>query len=275
MVQLLALLLLTCSGVSAAAVARRPPFLRGRNDARTLQTLRELAEREEVSPLDEDYFDSERDLGLELGSLGLVPDWGDLAALPACQRDCNHAFADAMKVAFRAENDRERFHGVCRWVQGGRTCCPSRREHPWTLANTPASTVHPAGAFSNYKEGVECQDKLDNCPGRDLFDVLTSGLDFMCVQQRRAFDRVVQCLDERGAEVETRRPGGAGYGIRLQTARRRAAAEPGSPTGPRKADFWTCWARTRRVRRASTATSSAPSCRTCASESGDTDLVDK
>lgn len=39
--------------------------------------------------------------------------------------------------------------------------------------------------FRHYNDTIVCQDKLIACPGREAFDVLTSGLYYMCIDQRK------------------------------------------------------------------------------------------
>ncbi|CAD5217398.1 unnamed protein product [Bursaphelenchus xylophilus] len=142
-----------------------------RNDEKLRQILRDLAVRKDPSPLDDEYLDSETPLDLnfeDMSTLAIVPNWNSLQGLPACQKECNRAFSEAMKVAFQAENNQVRFFGVCK----------------------------------NYEDGVACQNKLIDCPGRDLFDVMTSGLHFMCIEQRKAFERVINCIDAERVQVQ-------------------------------------------------------------------------
>jgi hypothetical protein len=70
--------------------------------------------------------------------------------------------------------------------------------------------------YRHYNETIICQDRLVGCPGRDAFDVLTSGLYYMCIDQRKgyidifsllnllfsAFDKVIECLDAKSTEVQ-------------------------------------------------------------------------
>ncbi|KAI6183342.1 hypothetical protein M3Y97_00479000 [Aphelenchoides bicaudatus] len=118
------------------------------------------------SPLDE---------GEDLNALGqfgteiLVPDQVAMDKLPECQKACNDAFSNAMKIALQAPNHHERFVGVC----------------------------------MHFNESISCHDKLEDCPGREAFDVMTSGLYYACIDQRRAFDNVIECLDIKSNEVQT------------------------------------------------------------------------
>ncbi|CAD5212981.1 unnamed protein product [Bursaphelenchus okinawaensis] len=134
--------------------------------------MRQIQIDHDQSPLDDDLFDAEGPLPdftfEEMSTLAVVPNWNALKGLPVCQRECNVAFTAAMKVAFKAENNLDRFDGVCQ----------------------------------NYENGVACQDSLVDCPGRDTFDVLTSGLHFMCIEQKKAFQRILNCIDSERVQVQ-------------------------------------------------------------------------
>lgn len=38
-------------------------------------------------------------------------------------------------------------------------------------------------------------NSADLCMNQEPFDVLTSGLYYMCVEQRKAFEAVIECID--------------------------------------------------------------------------------
>uniref|UniRef100_A0A914HEP6 Chondroitin proteoglycan 4 domain-containing protein n=1 Tax=Globodera rostochiensis TaxID=31243 RepID=A0A914HEP6_GLORO len=60
------------------------------------------------------------------------------------------------------------------------------------------------GVCRNYNETVDCMDKLEGerCSNQETFHVFTSGIRYMCIEQRKAFDAVIECMDAQSAEVE-------------------------------------------------------------------------
>ncbi|KAI6232686.1 CPG4 domain-containing protein [Aphelenchoides fujianensis] len=98
----------------------------------------------------------------------LIPTAVELARLPSCQQACNEHFSEALHIAMNAGNHFERYKGVCHY----------------------------------YNETVQCQDGLINCQGRQTFDMMTSGLRFMCVEQRAAFNKVIECMDTQANDVQ-------------------------------------------------------------------------
>ena len=45
-------------------------------------------------------------------------------------------------------------------------------------------------------------DPETGCANQETFDVMTSGLYFLCVEQRKAFDAVIGCIDAHANDVQ-------------------------------------------------------------------------
>jgi hypothetical protein len=90
--------------------------------------------------------------------------------LPLCQRECLGKFSEAAKSAIQSSNNFERYRGVC----------------------------------LNYNNTVQCMDKLEGtlCTNQETFHVITSGLRYICIDQRKAFEAVIECIDAQADQVE-------------------------------------------------------------------------
>ena len=56
----------------------------------------------------------------------------------------------------------------------------------------------------NYNASVQCMEERgqQNCQNQETFHVLTSGIRYMCIEQRKAFGAVIECVDAQAADVE-------------------------------------------------------------------------
>uniref|UniRef100_A0A915N9D2 Chondroitin proteoglycan 4 domain-containing protein n=1 Tax=Meloidogyne javanica TaxID=6303 RepID=A0A915N9D2_MELJA len=90
--------------------------------------------------------------------------------LPLCQRECLGKFSEAAKAAIQSSSNFERYRGVC----------------------------------LNYNNTVHCMDKLEGelCTNQETFHVITSGLRYICIEQRKAFEAVIECIDAQTDQVE-------------------------------------------------------------------------
>uniref|UniRef100_A0A1I8BV38 CPG4 domain-containing protein n=1 Tax=Meloidogyne hapla TaxID=6305 RepID=A0A1I8BV38_MELHA len=90
--------------------------------------------------------------------------------LPLCQRECLGKFSEAAKSAIQSSSNFERYRGVC----------------------------------LNYNHTVHCMDKLEGeqCTNQETFHVITSGLRYICIEQRKAFEAVIECIDAQTDQVE-------------------------------------------------------------------------
>ncbi|KAL3095337.1 hypothetical protein niasHS_007436 [Heterodera schachtii] len=131
---------------------------------------------EGISLPDSDYFTSGEKPHIgpaefpEEGMEGLfLPGIGG-KEVPLCQKECLSKFNEAVKMAMKSGNNFDRFKGVCR----------------------------------NYNETVNCMDKLEGvrCSNQETFHVFTSGIRYICIEQRKAFEAVIECIDAQSTEVE-------------------------------------------------------------------------
>ncbi|KAF7634272.1 CPG4 domain-containing protein [Meloidogyne graminicola] len=90
--------------------------------------------------------------------------------LPLCQRECLGKLSEAAKSAIQSSNNYERYKGVC----------------------------------LNYKETWECIDELEGEQCRDqlTFNLITSGLRYLCIEKKKAFEAVIGCIDAQADQVE-------------------------------------------------------------------------
>ncbi|VDK19745.1 unnamed protein product [Anisakis simplex] len=72
------------------------------------------------------------------------------AELPDCFEGCNKYFAKTVDVAIKSGNHYERYQNVC----------------------------------FRFKEASKCLEQMKHCGSYELFDVLTSGLKYMCIDQK-------------------------------------------------------------------------------------------
>ncbi|KAI1725533.1 chondroitin proteoglycan 4 domain-containing protein [Ditylenchus destructor] len=130
------------------------------------------------SPLDEggetDYYEDD-DLDLStlqaLQSLRDIPTelLSEFGNVPICQQKCTRKFHDILVVALQSPNHFERFGKVC----------------------------------DNFNETISCMtNSADLCMNQEPFDVLTSGLYYMCVEQRKAFEAVIECIDAQAQQIQ-------------------------------------------------------------------------
>uniref|UniRef100_A0A7E4VC30 CPG4 domain-containing protein n=1 Tax=Panagrellus redivivus TaxID=6233 RepID=A0A7E4VC30_PANRE len=116
------------------------------------------------SPLDDDYA-SYYDDPPPKGSL--IPSPNDFASLPTCQHACLKPLMEVLGAAIRSKTTYDRFFAVC----------------------------------DKYNETVVCMKKGVPCGNRDLFDILTSGLKYMCYDQRETFEARMECIDATAAPI--------------------------------------------------------------------------
>ncbi|KAI1732025.1 chondroitin proteoglycan 4 domain-containing protein [Ditylenchus destructor] len=132
----------------------------------------------EKSPLDEggetDYYEDD-DLDFStlqaLQSLRDIPTelLSEFGNVPICQQKCTRKFHDILVVALQSPNHFERFGKVC----------------------------------DNFNETISCMtSSADLCMNQEPFDVLTSGLYYMCVEQRKAFEAVIECIDAQAQQIQ-------------------------------------------------------------------------
>ncbi|KAE9550032.1 hypothetical protein FO519_006760 [Halicephalobus sp. NKZ332] len=120
------------------------------------------------SPLgDTDYAHYYDDDFEEKKSQTLIPSMTDLAKLPICQKPCAKHLTEALGVAMKAVNHYDRFYRVC----------------------------------EKYNETLACMDSEGDCGSRALFNVFTSGLKYMCFDQRDAFEATIECIDASATQV--------------------------------------------------------------------------
>uniref|UniRef100_A0A915BBE4 Chondroitin proteoglycan 4 domain-containing protein n=1 Tax=Parascaris univalens TaxID=6257 RepID=A0A915BBE4_PARUN len=137
-----------------------------------------------LSPLDMEYIPSNKTMDSYIGinstkteqevSNALTHEENMLTIagieLPDCFKGCNDYFFKAIDVAIKSGNNYERFQNVCH----------------------------------RFVEARRCLDKLKHCGNYELFDVLTSGMKYMCIDQKDAFNATVECVDVNTAEIQER-----------------------------------------------------------------------
>uniref|UniRef100_A0A0M3J226 Chondroitin proteoglycan 4 (inferred by orthology to a C. elegans protein) n=1 Tax=Anisakis simplex TaxID=6269 RepID=A0A0M3J226_ANISI len=90
------------------------------------------------------------------------------AELPDCFEGCNKYFAKTVDVAIKSGNHYERYQNVC----------------------------------FRFKEARKCLEQMKHCGSYELFDVLTSGLKYMCMDQKGAFNATMECVDVNTSEIQ-------------------------------------------------------------------------
>lgn len=130
------------------------------------------------SPLDEafDYYYSNEEADVQDDFASDIVDPFGASVLTAlsgtnltstCQ--CMEKFAIALRIAVQSPNNVERFNGVC----------------------------------DHYNTTVECMRTVNpTCSNQEPFDVITSGIYYMCIEQRGAFDAVMECIDSEMISVQ-------------------------------------------------------------------------
>uniref|UniRef100_A0A914YXS2 Chondroitin proteoglycan 4 domain-containing protein n=1 Tax=Panagrolaimus superbus TaxID=310955 RepID=A0A914YXS2_9BILA len=121
------------------------------------------------SPLDANYDDYYEDNSISAfdKSKPLFPSITDLNVLPECQKDCTLHMSETLASALKVGNHFDRFHTVCQ----------------------------------KYTNTSNCINKLEGCSNRKMFDIATSGLKFMCVEKKKAFEEAIECIDASANSV--------------------------------------------------------------------------
>lgn len=88
--------------------------------------------------------------------------------VPDCARGCTAQLFATFDVAIRSGNNFERFSNVC----------------------------------DRFNETVVCLANLNHCSSFELFNALSSGMRYMCIEQREAFAAVIDCIDTNSAEIK-------------------------------------------------------------------------
>lgn len=93
-----------------------------------------------------------------------------METLPACQRECVRPLHDSIRGVLRTTQYVEKYHRVCRSYKKARKCVAEERER--------------------------CGES------GDLFDVLSSGFHYMCIEQGKAFKANIECIDREAHQVK-------------------------------------------------------------------------
>ncbi|VDM44491.1 unnamed protein product [Toxocara canis] len=64
------------------------------------------------------------------------------------------------------------------------------------------SSYHTRFGYSRFIEARDCLEKLKHCGNYELFDVLTSGIKYMCIDQKDAFNATMECIDVNTSEIQ-------------------------------------------------------------------------
>ncbi|VDD93327.1 unnamed protein product [Enterobius vermicularis] len=88
--------------------------------------------------------------------------------VPDCARGCTAQLFATLDVAVKSGNNFERFNNVC----------------------------------DRFNETVVCLANLKHCGSFELFETLSSGMAYMCIEQREAFTAVIECIDQNAAEIK-------------------------------------------------------------------------
>ncbi|WKY13557.1 hypothetical protein Q1695_004417 [Nippostrongylus brasiliensis] len=95
----------------------------------------------------------------------------EFSALPTCQRGCVGGLHDAMKGVLKPNQYEAKYHRVCRAYREARSCVEAERER--------------------------CGENSD------MFGVLTSGVHYMCIEQGKAFNATIGCIDREAHAVKS------------------------------------------------------------------------
>ena len=88
--------------------------------------------------------------------------------VPDCAKGCTEQLFATLDVAIRSGNNFERFSNVC----------------------------------DRFNETLVCLANLNHCASFELFYTLSSGMKYMCIEQREAFTAVIECIDTNAAEIK-------------------------------------------------------------------------
>ncbi|EGT47235.1 CBN-CPG-4 protein [Caenorhabditis brenneri] len=95
----------------------------------------------------------------------------DFDEMGECPRDCSSDLREAMNIVLQDMSHVERYHRICEKYLNASTCV---------------------------NEDARC-DKDD----RGMFEMMTSGLHYMCVEQELAFNATIKCIDDEAGLVQS------------------------------------------------------------------------
>lgn len=95
----------------------------------------------------------------------------DFDEMGECPRDCSNDLREAMNIVLQDMSHVERYHRICEKYLNASTCV---------------------------NEDARC-DKDD----RGMFEMMTSGLHYMCVEQELAFNATIKCIDDEAGLVQS------------------------------------------------------------------------
>lgn len=88
-----------------------------------------------------------------------------------CPRDCSNDLRDALGIILQDMSHVERYRQIC----------------------------------GKYTNAITCvnEDTRCNKEDRDMFETMTSGLNYMCVEQKLAFNATIKCIDDEAGVVQS------------------------------------------------------------------------
>ncbi|KAK6753292.1 hypothetical protein RB195_012719 [Necator americanus] len=94
----------------------------------------------------------------------------ELDALPPCQRECAKTLQQTIAGALNNDNYVNKYHSTCAAYKDAKMCIAEQREI--------------------------CGEN------NEMFDVVTSGVHFMCIEQGKAFNATIKCIDRQALSVQ-------------------------------------------------------------------------
>uniref|UniRef100_A0A0N5AU46 CPG4 domain-containing protein n=1 Tax=Syphacia muris TaxID=451379 RepID=A0A0N5AU46_9BILA len=140
--------------------------------------------------------------------------------VPDCAKGCTMELFATFDVAFRSGSNFKRFGDICELVSSLVSslfyfyCFSSLSDDvivldivllcfpQFSLENYTELTADLILCFSRFNETVVCLADLSHCATYEIFDTLSSGIRYMCIEQREAFTAIIDCIDANAADIK-------------------------------------------------------------------------